>query len=89
VKSAEKALPVLSEAIRQVRFDLGLTRFAFARRLDCSVAEIDGIEEGGISPALFPLLKIGEWACPGPAKTAIVEELRARLRAYPLLKVVA
>lgn len=88
-KTVEQALPVLSEAIRLVRFDAGMSEKDFAVRVCCSPRTLRLIERGKGLTSIWTLLKVGEIARPGPAKDAIISELQARISAYPLLKVVA
>jgi hypothetical protein len=87
-KTVEQVLPVLSEAIRLVRFDAGMSEKDFAVRVFSTRRAVRQMEKG-LSPNLWTLLKIGEIAKPGPAKDAIISELRVRISACPLLKVVA
>ncbi len=89
MKGVEQAVPVLSEAIRQVRFDLGLSLQQFAVRMHSNPCTLSRIEKGRRDASTDELLRIGSWAAPGPAKAAIVEELRVRFREFPLVKVVA
>jgi transcriptional regulator with XRE-family HTH domain len=84
-----QALPVLSEAIRQVRFDRGLTLPELARQLDMTPRMLHAIEGDAVDLTTMDLLRIGAMAIPGPAKQAIVEELRVRFRDYPIVQVVA
>jgi DNA-binding XRE family transcriptional regulator len=86
---SEQALPVLSEAIRQVRIDAKMTAVDFAIRVGLQPRQVLDVEGGSAGPSVWALLKIGEMATRGPAKAAIIEELRKVFSQYPLVKVVA
>jgi len=89
VRGAAQALPVLSEAIRQVRFESKMTAVDFAIRVGLQPRQVLDVEGGSAWPSVWALLKIGEMAKRGPAKTAIIEQLRKVFSQYPLVKVVA
>lgn len=88
--TAIDALPVLSEAIRQVRFDCKMSQFQFATSIGVEQTRVSCFENEKYQPNLVTLARIGELAKPGsPAKAAIVAELRFRLEGISMLQVVA
>jgi transcriptional regulator with XRE-family HTH domain len=88
MKRAMEVLPVLSEAIRQVRFDARMTQLEFAGYVGIEQSIVSQWERGRRAPTTDRLLKIGSLAAAGQAKTAIVEELRVRFRDCPIVQVV-